>query len=102
MEIGSEAGTFTRELTDWVTERDAILYCVDPMPGEAVRQLAQSSPHVELLELTSHQALDEVGNVDAYLLDGDHNYFTAMGEFERIELSQPVGPSSSSGRRSRR
>jgi hypothetical protein len=91
MDVGPDAGTFTKDLADWVSERDAILYCVDPVPGESVRQVAQSSPHLELLEVPSHEALEELRDVDAYLLEGDHNYFTATRNFERIEAASRAG-----------
>jgi hypothetical protein len=87
MEVGAEVGGFTRHLTEWVGDHDGILYCVDPKPNDGVRRLAASNDRVELLTMTSHQALDELPPVDSYLLDGDHNYFTVTGELERIEIA---------------
>lgn len=84
MEIGSEAGTFTRELVRWVESNDGKLFCVEPKPTEELIGIARHSEHVELVPETSHQALSHLPAVDAYLIDGDHNYFTVNGELEAI------------------
>lgn len=85
MEVGSEAGLFTRELVAWVEAHDGELLCVEPAPTEAVRELVAGSSAVRLLEETSHGALAHTEALDAYLLDGDHNYFTVEGELAAID-----------------
>lgn len=85
MEIGSEAGLFTRQLVEWVERRGGSLFCVEPSPTKDVLELVGASPSVRLLQETSHDALAHAEPVDAYLVDGDHNYFTVTGELEGIE-----------------
>ncbi len=84
VEIGGEGGTFTRELASWAEERDATVHCIDPSPSEALVQLAQESPAVELLRGRSLEALDGLEPADVYLIDGDHNYYTLSRELRSI------------------
>jgi len=84
VEIGSEAGGFTGQLLDYATRRGGHLVAVDPAPSEHVRTLAAAGEAFSLVEATSHRALDELEAADAYIIDGDHNYFTVTGELERI------------------
>jgi hypothetical protein len=84
VEIGAEAGDFTRLLLDWTDGRGGRLVSVDPAPSDAVRAMAASAPRMTLVEDISHRALDGLEGCDAYLLDGDHNYATVRGELDRI------------------
>ncbi|HWG74298.1 MAG TPA: class I SAM-dependent methyltransferase [Acidimicrobiales bacterium] len=86
-EIGAEGGAFTEHLVRWVSERGGGLVSIDPAPSAHVRYLAESSEAVTLLAETSHQVLPRLGAHDAYLLDGDHNYFTVKGELEMIHAT---------------
>ena len=87
VEIGSEAGLFTRELARWVTERTGELVSIDPAPGDAVRRLAAETRGMTLIEETSHVALRNLDSKGAYLIDGDHNYYTVLGELEAIHAA---------------
>ena len=84
VEIGGEGGTFTRELASWAEERGAVVRCIDPSPSDALVQLADESPAVELLRCRSLEALDGLEPADVYLVDGDHNYFTLSRELRAI------------------
>ncbi len=84
VEIGSEDGTFTRELASWAEEREARVYCVDPAPAPALVELAAGSPRLELVLERSLDALEHLEPCDAYLVDGDHNYYTVRGELHAI------------------
>lgn len=86
VEVGSEEGLFTDVLLGWASDHDGRVTAVDPAPSERVRQLARTSPLLDLSEATSHQALETLPPHDAYLLDGDHNYFTVRGELDRIAV----------------
>ncbi|HZP26895.1 MAG TPA: class I SAM-dependent methyltransferase [Dehalococcoidia bacterium] len=94
VEVGAEHGTFTRELVAWAGENDGHVYCVEPQPGPEVLALSERSDRVSLLRGRSPQALLELPATDAYLLDGDHNYYTVVNELRTIaekarEASQP-------------
>lgn len=84
VEIGSEEGTFTRDLLAWAEGCDARVYCVDPAPTPTLVEAAAGSPRVELVVQRSLEALEHLEACDAYLVDGDHNYYTVHHELESI------------------
>jgi len=84
-EIGGEDGTFTRELLAWATARDGRVSCIDPSPSSALADLVEGSPVGELHRRTSLEVLPGMAPSDAYLVDGDHNYYTLAHELEAIE-----------------
>lgn len=85
VEVGGEEGLFTGELLAWAESRDGAVYCVEPHPSSHLRQLLDASPAGHLVEARSPEALDKIEAPDAYLLDGDHNYYTVLNELEAIE-----------------
>lgn len=87
VEIGSEEGRFTRELLAWAEDSDALVYCVDPAPAPALVDVAAGSPRLKLVLQRSLDALDHLEPCDAYLVDGDHNYYTVHRELRAIASS---------------
>jgi hypothetical protein len=85
VEVGAEEGLFTRRLLEWGERSDAAVYAVDPAPRPELSQLADESERVHLIEKLSLDALEEIEPADAYLLDGDHNYFTVFHELDIID-----------------
>lgn len=85
VEIGAEHGLFTRELLAWAGGGDAAVTAIDPSPHEMLVELAAGEPRLELIERTSTEALAELPRFDAYIVDGDHNYFTVSAELRAIE-----------------
>ncbi|MCW2714692.1 MAG: hypothetical protein JWN88_1739 [Frankiales bacterium] len=85
VEVGSEYGGFTTELATWAAARDARVASVEPFPAEAVRELDRTSEHFRLVEGRSPQALRELPPADAYVLDGDHTYWTVLAELQTID-----------------
>jgi hypothetical protein len=85
VEVGSEEGTFTRNLVTWVERAGGTLYCVDPEPSEKLVELCDTSDAVRLVRGYSPRALEALEKADAYVIDGDHNYYTVSGELEVIE-----------------
>jgi hypothetical protein len=57
---------------------------VEPFPVLEVRELAASVEGFTLVEGRSPEALGRVSPADAYLIDGDHNYWTVLRELESI------------------
>lgn len=92
VEIGGEDGTFTRELLAWGSSRDADVVCIDPSPRAALAQLARDNDRLSLVRQPSVVALESLQPADAYLIDGDHNYFTVHQELQLIwkAASPPV------------
>jgi hypothetical protein len=82
LEIGSESGAFTRELLTFAATRDGEVWCVEPYPTLEVEQLDGGEPRFHLIAGRSPEALEGLGAVDAYIVDGDHNYWTVSRELE--------------------
>lgn len=92
VEIGSEAGLFTERLIRWTADQGGKLVSIDPATSDHVRTVAARFDHVTLLEKTSVDALPELPAMDAYLIDGDHNYSTVSQELRLIhEACQRAG-----------
>ncbi|MDQ3569725.1 MAG: class I SAM-dependent methyltransferase [Actinomycetota bacterium] len=91
VEVGGEDGTFTRELLAWAQKSQGAVYCVDPQPSEKLVQLCAQSDAAELISDRSPEALDTLDRADAYVLDGDHNYYTVKSELEAIERKSRNG-----------
>jgi hypothetical protein len=86
VEIGSEAGGMTREMCAWVSESGGArsFTAVEPFPVVEVRSLAASVEGFTLVEGRSPETLSSVPPADAYLIDGDHNYWTVSRELEAV------------------
>jgi hypothetical protein len=83
-EIGAYAGDVTRVLLDWSRGREATVVAIDPSPQPELVALATERPELTLIQATSHDALRELAPQDAYVIDGDHNYYTVSRELELI------------------
>ena len=87
VEIGAEYGAFTQELCDHARRTGGQLITIDPAPRpQAVEFFEQhrDDPHFRFLEKPSLEALASIAGIDAYLIDGDHNYHTVREELEVI------------------
>lgn len=84
VEVGAYAGDVTRILVQWSEASAARIWTIDPDPQDALVALARAHPQVELVRSTSHQALGELPSAEAYIIDGDHNYFTVAEELRLI------------------
>jgi hypothetical protein len=80
VEIGSETGGFSKELLDWTGAHGAELVTVEPFPTPEMRALAAEHDHFELVSERSPAALGGIAPADAYVIDGDHNYWTVIRE----------------------
>jgi hypothetical protein len=84
VEIGAYAGDLTRFLLTWAERSAARVWAVDPSPQDELVTLAEERSEVELVQETSHQALQHLPRADAYVIDGDHNYYTVSEELRLI------------------
>lgn len=92
-EVGSETGGFTEMLVRWAGPRGARVWTVEPEPAEGIRVLQRASEHYSVVEGLSPAALPEVPPADAWILDGDHNYWTVSAELAEIGRRPPEGRS---------
>lgn len=90
-EIGSEGGGMTALLLEFVKERGGWMTSIDPAPSQAVADLLNGTPFGILHRDVSLKALPLSPPTDAYLVDGDHNYFTVIQELLWIERLQKAG-----------
>jgi hypothetical protein len=92
-EVGSETGGFTEMLVRWAEPRGARVWTVEPAPAEEIRALARTREHYTVVEGISPAALPAVPPADAWVLDGDHNYWTVAAELAEIGRRPPEGRS---------
>ncbi len=85
VEIGAYAGDLTSFLVSWAEPSQARVLAVDPSPQDELVELARQRPDVELIQETSHEALAHLPIADAYVIDGDHNYYTVSEELRLIK-----------------
>jgi hypothetical protein len=89
VEVGAYAGDVTRMLVDWAGASGVQLRSIDPDPQPALVSLAEQHPELQLIRQTSVEALPELALADAYIIDGDHNYYTVSQELRLIGLQAP-------------
>jgi hypothetical protein len=83
VEIGAEAGTMTRLLLDHTQQAGGSFVSIDPSPDPAVEALFASASHARLVRDTSIAAISSL-NADAWIIDGDHNWWTVYHESQAI------------------
>jgi hypothetical protein len=86
VEIGAEHGGMSTLLAEHVRERGGRLTSIDPDARPEFVEWAATTPHVRHIAAPSLEALDQVAQVDAWLIDGDHNWYTVYNELKRIEV----------------
>jgi hypothetical protein len=92
VEIGAEFGSMTQPLGDYCERRGGQLIAIDPAPAPAFLDWAADRDHVQHLAGTSLDQIDRLSAIDAWLIDGDHNYFTVYHELCAIDaLGQSEG-----------
>ncbi|MBM3230952.1 glycosyltransferase [Candidatus Peregrinibacteria bacterium] len=86
VEIGVADGKNTKHLLDFVRARNGILHAVDPAPRcdtDALQSTYGNAWH--FLKELSLNALPDIAQYDAVLIDGDHNWYTVYNELLIIE-----------------
>ena len=84
-EIGAEFGGMSTHLAAYTAGRGGTLTSIDPAPKPEFLAWAAQNPNVRHIAEPSPGALDQTGDVDAWLVDGDHNLFTVYNELHRID-----------------
>jgi hypothetical protein len=84
VEVGAYAGDLTRFLLDWARPRGVGVWAIDPSPQPELVALSDERPELTLVRATSLEALGRIDRAEAYVLDGDHNYYTVSQEIRLI------------------
>lgn len=85
LEIGSEAGAHTRDLLAFAARGDGQLWCIEPAPTLELEHLDADEQRFHLVQCRSPAGLEHLEACDAYVVDGDHNYWTVTRELEHID-----------------
>lgn len=97
VEIGAEYGGMSAELAAYCKAQGGRLTSIDPGPKPEFRDWLAAHPEVRHLATTSLEAFgqpgqeagkqldQELGHVDAWMIDGDHNWYTVYHELVAIE-----------------
>jgi hypothetical protein len=82
-EVGAFNGDLTCLLAEWAQAHGATVGAIDPMPMPGLLALAREHAAVELVREKSADALQDL-SADAFIIDGDHNYWTVREELRLI------------------
>ena len=84
VEIGTEYGGMSTVLADWLKSRNGRLRCIDPCPKTEFLAWVATEPRVEHIAAPSLEVLPDLAAADAWIIDGDHNWYTVFHELEQI------------------
>lgn len=79
VEVGAEYGTMTEALIAHTGEAGGTLVSIDPKPSPQAEALFDAHAHARLIRGLSLETLAGL-DADAYLIDGDHNWYTVLNE----------------------
>jgi len=85
VEIGAEFGGMSAMLAEHCRTRGGQFTTIDPAPKREFHDWLNANPDVRHLAKTSLDAFGELGEVDAWIVDGDHNWYTVYHELRQIE-----------------
>lgn len=85
VEIGAEFGGMTMVLADHADARGGQLTSIDPTPKPEFLEWVAANGHVRHDARPSLEALAEMRAADAWVIDGDHNWYTVYHELHQID-----------------
>lgn len=86
-EIGAEYGGMTSVLADYADANDGHLFSVDPAPKQEFLDWVDAHRQVTHIAKPSLDAFSALKDIDAWLVDGDHNWFTVYHELKAIQAA---------------
>jgi SAM-dependent methyltransferase len=86
VEIGAEYGGMSALLAEYCRARDGRFTTVDPAPRAEFLAWVKDNPEVRHLAKASLEAFDDIEEADAWVVDGDHNWYTVYHELRQIEM----------------
>ena len=87
VEIGAEYGGMSQALADYAGERAGRLTSIDPAPRQEFLAWAAATPAVRHIARPSLAAFGAVADVDAWIIDGDHNWYTVFHELKLVRAA---------------
>ncbi|AKH44170.1 hypothetical protein FHS61_001490 [Altererythrobacter atlanticus] len=85
VEIGAEFGGMSTLLAEHCASAGGTLTSIDPEPKAEFLEWAASSDNVRHFAQPSLEALPRLSAADAWVIDGDHNYYTVFNELCQID-----------------
>jgi hypothetical protein len=93
VEIGSKGGNHTEKMIEYCSSKNGFLHCIDPFPQYDYKKLeTEFSNHFKQYVDLSLNVLRDLKNIDAVLIDGDHNWYTVYHELKLIDSSYDKFP----------
>ena len=86
-EVGAEYGGMSARLAEHVAARGGSLTSIDPSPKPEFLSWVAGAPHVRHVAEPSLEALGGLSGVDAWVIDGDHNWYTVYHELKQAEAN---------------
>lgn len=87
VEIGAEFGGMSTLLADHCRSAGGTLTSIDPAPQAEFLGWLADRPEVRHIAAPSLEVLDAIPAADAWVIDGDHNYYTVRSELALIDAS---------------
>ena len=84
-EIGAEFGGMSTILADFATAQGGRLTSIDPAPKPEFLDWVGGQASVRHIAQPSLQAIETLAGIDAWLIDGDHNWYTVYNELTKID-----------------
>jgi hypothetical protein len=85
VEIGAEFGGMSQMLAQFAGCHGGKLTSIDPAPKTEFLEWVDDCEHVEHIALKSLDAISGLSDVDAWVVDGDHNYYTVYHELKAVD-----------------
>jgi len=80
VEVGAEFGGMSQQLAAYAQIKGGHLTSIDPAPQADFVTWARGCSTVTHVPQPSLEAMPTLANVDAWVIDGDHNYYTVSNE----------------------
>jgi hypothetical protein len=84
VEIGAEFGGMSQLLADHAAESGGRLTSIDPCPKAEFLDWVAGTPAVNHVAEMSLAAIPNVAGADAWVIDGDHNWYTVFHELSLV------------------
>lgn len=85
VEIGAEFGGTSQLLAQYAEVLEGRVTSIDPAPQPEFIAWAAQSPVVTHLAAPSLEVMEQISDVDAWMIDGDHNYYTVYNELQAAD-----------------
>lgn len=85
VEIGAEFGGMSQILADFSARKGGRLTSIDPAPKDEFVAWARSAPHVDHIAGLSLDVMADLKDIDAWIIDGDHNYYSVYHELKLVD-----------------